>query len=252
MPEPSISRQYALAGAIVDLAEIPDTPDPVEEVLRRLVSHCVQLFHVEASVLMVSKDRVRISAASSEGTRHADRAQQQHQHGPSLDCVRTATPIDIPDLDQCKDRWPDYLREVEQQGFRAVHAIPLQPEVTQGALTLYGADADRLDTGERALAQALATTAAISIHRHRNQQQAHLRIDQLQHALTSRIVIEQAKGVLVGRDGMTREQAFRALRSHARSHRRSLQQLATEVVEQADQHRSDARPLPLGTQESTP
>lgn len=235
MTEPSMSRQRAFACALVDLAEIPDTADPVEEMLQRLVTHCAQLVGVEASVLLMCGDGVRIPAASSERSWHADRAQQQHQHGPSLDCVRTATPIDIPILDRCKDRWPDFIREVEHLGFRAVHAMPLPTQAAQGAFTLYGADAARFDAENRALAQALAVAATTTIDQHHNQQQADLRIEQLQHALTSRIVIEQAKGVLVGRDGMDPEEAFRTLRGHARSHRQSLRQLASEVVHQAHQ-----------------
>lgn len=231
MTEPSMSRQRAFACALVDLAEIPDTPDPVEEMLQRLVTHCAQLVGVEASVLLICGDGVRIPAASSARSWHADRAQQQH--GPSLDCARTATPIDIPILDRCKDRWPDYFREVEHLGFRAVHAMPLRSQAVQGAFTLYGADADRFDAENRALAQALAVAATTTLDQHHHQQQADLRIEQLQHALTSRIVIEQAKGVLVGRDGMNPEEAFRTLRGHARSHRRSLRQLASEVVDQA-------------------
>lgn len=243
MTEPSASRQRALARALADLAEIPDTPDPVEQVLQRLVAHCARLFNVEASVLMVHEDGVCISAASSEASWHADRAQQQHQHGPSLDCVRTAKPIDLPNLDRCRDRWPDYLREVEHQGFRAVHAMPLRPQAPQRALTVYAADADRFDAGKRVLAQALATAAATSIDHYRDRQQAEQRIEQLQHALISRIAIEQAKGVLVGRDGMTLEQAFRTLRSHARSRRQSLRQLASEVVHQAN-HTSEGTTVP--------
>jgi GAF domain-containing protein len=243
MTQPSMSRPRALACALVDLAEIPDTPDPVDEVLQRLVAHCAQLFGVAASVLLVCDDGVRNPVASNEGSWYADRAQQQHQQGPSLDCVRSATPIDLPNLDRCKDRWPDYLRKVEHQGFRAVHAMPLRGQTPLGALTLYDAEPGRLDTEKRAVAQALATAAATSIGHHRNQQQADLRIEQLQHALASRVVIEQAKGVLVGRDGMTLNQAFRTLRGHASGHRQSLQQLASEIVHQAN-HTTEARTVP--------
>jgi hypothetical protein len=230
MTERKTSRQHALACAFMDLAKVPDTPHPVEDVLENLAAHCVQLFDLKVSVLLAYDEGVRISTASSDRVRQAEYTQQQRRRGPSLDCLRAATRIDIPDLEQHEHHWPDYLNEVTHQGFRAVHILPLRWHDALGTLNLFL----QLGTEDLKHAQALATAAAASVLRHRTQRQANMRVQQLQQALSSRVVIEQAKGVLVGRDSTTLEEAFRRLRGHARNHRQSLKQLATEVVEQAN------------------
>ena len=128
-------------------------------------------------------------------------------------------------------RWPRFAPEALAAGFRSVHALPMRLRGNViGALNLFHVDAGPMRVADVGAAQALADVATIAILQHRAATEAQLLTEQLNHALNSRIVIEQAKGMIAERLGLDMAEAFRRLRSHARNHNLRLADVATTVI----------------------
>ena len=136
------------------------------------------------------------------------------------------------DLTEDETRWPRFGPVALKAGFRSVHAVPMRLRgLIIGALNLFRNEVGVLEEADIVAAQALADVATIAILQHRAALQAHLVIDQLNHALNSRIVIEQAKGVIAERSQLAMDEAFTWLRQHARSHNALLVDVAQAVIE---------------------
>jgi len=172
-------------------------------------------------------------AASTEAARLLELAQVQHFEGPCLDAFHTGLPVQRGDLaDSSNPRWPTFTAAARAHGFMAVQALPMRlREERLGALNLLNADPGLLDSRTVALGQALADAATIGIAHQRALERQEVIADQLQAALTSRIVIEQAKGFIAVRLGVGVEDAFGVLRRYARDNNRKLTDVATEIVE---------------------
>lgn len=227
------NREQLLAETFVLLADTLVDDYDVVELLDQLVSACVNLLDVNAAGLLLDdqKGNLAVVASSSEETRLLDILQLQSNEGPCLDCVRTGKPVAVDDIDADRARWPLFAPAAIAAGFRSVTALPLRlRDQTIGGLNMFRTGADPVRAEERRLAQALADVATIGILQRRSAHRSTMMAEQLQHALNSRIVIEQAKGVLAERNGVDMETAFNALRRYARNHNRKLSELALEVV----------------------
>ncbi len=135
------------------------------------------------------------------------------------------------DLAMVCGRWPRFAAEALGAGFRSVHALPMRLRGTViGALNLFNVEAGEMQAPDLEAAQALADVATIAILQHRATLEAQVVNQQLQNALNSRIVIEQAKGMVAEREALNMEQAFSALRSHARNHNLRLVDVAEAVI----------------------
>jgi hypothetical protein len=163
---------------------------------------------------------------------------EPNDEGPCLECFRTGTPVIVPDLTQEIDRWPRFVTAAHRSGFGAVQALPmrLRDEVV-GALNLFRTAPGPFDPAGTLVAQAMADVATISLLQQRSAQRSSVLNEQLQTALNSRVLIEQAKGKLAERQNIDMEQAFTALRSYARAHNRRLSDLARAFID-------DSEPLP--------
>jgi hypothetical protein len=180
-------------------------------------------------------DQVRIMAASSEQSRLLELFQLHAEQGPCLDCMRTGEPIVVPELGKGEKRWPEFEAEARKLGFAAAYAFPLQAgEHTYGALNVFGTQPDTLTEGDLQVARALANVAGLAVLHQHTVQQCQVITSQLQSALDSRIIIEQAKGALVARTGVSTHQAFAWLRRYARANRRRLSDVCRDVVEGND------------------
>lgn len=229
------TREGRLVRSFVELADtLVSDFDPVD-FLAMLAGRCVDALDVaEAGVLLADPDRtLHVMAASSEATRLLELFQLQNEEGPCLDCYLSGRTTVSEDLG-AEERWPRFASEARASGFRSVVALPLRlRQEVIGALNLFRPEPGRLDDIDLRAGQALADVATIGLLQQRALRQAHLLADQLHGALTSRVVIEQAKGVLSERAGLDMTEAFDRLRVHARAHNRRLAEVAQAVIDGA-------------------
>lgn len=229
----SVTREENLAAAFVEAADTLVDDFDVIDFLHTLAERCVQLLDVDAAGLMLAdpQGNLHATASSSENARLLELFELQADAGPCMDAFRSGLPVINADLRTSRERWPRFAEAAEATGFVEVHALPLRLRTTViGALNLFCARAGALSEANARTGQALADVAAIGILAQRSIYQAELLTTQLQNALTSRVTIEQAKGVLAERLQITIDEAFELLRSHARSHNLPLSQLAGEVA----------------------
>lgn len=223
-----------LAQTFVELADTLVDEFDLVEFLHILVDRCVELLDVSAAGLMLVdlRGRLQVMASSSENVRLLELFQLQNDDGPCLDCYRTGQPVDHPDLASAGDRWPRFAPAAAEAGFRTVHALPmrLRAEIL-GAFNLFHTDPNQLDRSVTQIGQAMADVATIGLIQERSLRHHETLTDQLQTALHSRIIVEQAKGVLAERRGIDPSEAFILLRNHARSHQQRLTELAAAVVD---------------------
>ncbi|WP_407661473.1 ANTAR domain-containing protein [Frankia nepalensis] len=232
--EAAVGQEQQLSEAFVTLADSLVADYDVADLLHRLAHHCVNLLDVAAAGLLLADSRgtLRVVATSSETSRLLELFQLQHDQGPCLDCFHSGTAIIVPDIALVADRWPIFAVGTQAAGYRSVHALPmrLRDEVI-GTLNLFGTRPGPLTDADTRIGQALADVATIAILQERAIRHHEILAEQLQHALTSRIVIEQAKGVLAERGGLDMDQAFNRLRRYARNTNTRLTDLARGIVE---------------------
>lgn len=227
------SREHQIIRAFVDLSnELVDEYDVVD-MLSHLTTSCAGLLNVASAGLLLAdgKGTLHLMASTSERTHHLEVFQLQREEGPCLDCYADGEPVIVPDLATEQQRWPQFCRAAEAVGFKSVHALPMRLRDTLlGTLGLFGEETGRLDDDDLALAQALVHVASVAIVNEKAAADLAIVNSQLQHALTSRVVLEQAKGVIAHTGGIEMSDAFAVLRRYARDHGRLLSDVATEVV----------------------
>lgn len=227
------SRAETLADTFVLLADTLVDDYDVVDLLDRLVTACVSLFGVTAVGILLDDQRGSLSviASSSEESRLLEVFQLQADQGPCLDCVRSGKVVSSDDLGADADRWPLFVPAAVEAGYRSVTAVPLRLRAQRiGGLNMFGNRPAAVSPDDQRLAQALADVATIGILQRRSSHRTNVVAEQLQHALNSRVVIEQAKGVLAERHGLDMDAAFAALRSHSRNNNLKLTEVALAVV----------------------
>jgi GAF domain-containing protein len=181
--------------------------------------------------------RLRFMAASSEKARLLEVLQVQASEGPCFDAFNSGAPVINADLTAtAAGRWPVFTREATAAGFRSVHAFPMRVrrEVI-GALNVFGSDiGGGFDDTDVEIVQALADVATVALLQERALRRAEEVTEQLQGALNSRVVIEQAKGAIAQRHDVSVDAAFTALRGHARRTNRKLADVAQELLTDRD------------------
>jgi GAF domain-containing protein len=191
-------------------------------------------------VLADHRGRVRFVGASNESGKMLELLQIQNDEGPCRDCVITGEPVINADLSFAMDRWPTFSRRAIEAGFQSVHAFPMRlRDETIGALNLFGTISSRFEPDEVRVVQALADVATIAILQERNVTHAEALTEQLQGALNSRIVIEQAKGALARSRGISVGAAFDTMRLEARSSSRRLVEVAQEVLDELEKDNTE-------------
>jgi GAF domain-containing protein len=230
----SVQKEATLARALVELADTLVADFDVVELLTRLTDRCVDVLDVGAAGLMLVslEGDLRVMASSSEAIRVLELFEVQSQEGPCLDCYRTGRPVVNQDLAVANGRWPRFAAEALAAGICAVHALPMRLRGNIiGALNLFHTEPTQMRDADVEAAQALADVATIAVLQHRAALEAQVLNEQLNHALNSRIVIEQAKGVIAERERLDMEHAFARLRTHARNHNRRLADVARDVID---------------------
>jgi GAF domain-containing protein len=205
----------------------------VIDFLHVLTSRSVELLEVSAAGLLLADPRgvLHVVAASSERTRNLELFQLQREQGPCLDCYHTGQAVAVADLREEHGRWPRFATAAVDAGFVAVHALPMRlRDSVLGTLGLFSARVGVLSDDDLNLGQALAHVASVALVHQRAAADRGAVNEQLQAALVSRVVLEQAKGFLAQRGGLDTDEAFRRLRRYARDHNARLTHVARSVV----------------------
>lgn len=221
-----------LALALVATADAFVGDFDTGEFLRRLGGRCVELTEVDAVGLMVVDRRGRVTdlAATSAGVERLVAAERDDVEGPGRDCVRTGRAVEAVDLTS-PARWPRFAALARDAGFGSVEAVPMRvPDVTIGAMCLYVRARGAVGPDDRTAARALADMAAVGLSHRRRIHDLEELTGQLRQALDSRIVVEQAKGVLAERQGQSVDAAFAGMRTFARNRNLRLHDVAAAVV----------------------
>jgi GAF domain-containing protein len=225
--------EIALADVFVEMADTLVDDFDVIDFLHVLTERCVQVLGVSAAGLLLTggQDALQLVAASSERTRLLELFQLQTDQGPCVECFHTGQPVSVADL-PAAGRWPGFTAAAAEVGFAAVHALPmrLRSQVI-GALNFFDTSPGALDEGKLRIGQALADVATIGLLQQRAIHRSDVLTHQLQTALNSRILIEQAKGVLAERLHIDVSDVFTLLRSEARNNNRRLSDLAQAVID---------------------
>jgi GAF domain-containing protein len=227
------TRASRVSAAFVRIANTLVDEYDVLDLLHTLVEESVGLLDATAAGLMLAgPDGVlQVLASTSEESRLIEVLQQETGAGPCVECYVTGAPVTIRDIAGTEDRWPEFKDAAAAQGFKSVHGFPLRVRgKTVGAMNLFRAEVGELSVEDVVIGQALADISTVSIVQERAIREAAVINDQLQRALSSRILVEQAKGMISHISNVTTDEAFHMLRSHARSHRTSLTDTATAVL----------------------
>lgn len=205
----------------------------VSEVLYRLVEHVIQILGVDGAGVSVVDEHgnLRPVTVPNELTRALEAVEEAHQQGPCIDAFHAGEVVVVPRLAEQAAKWPDWCRTADALGVQAVLGIPLLAHGEPlGAMNIYSlAERDWQDSDVR-VARVLCDMAASYVSNASDLDQAHRTTEQLKEALESRIIIEQAKGVLAAEQRITVEEAFVVLREHSRGHGASLRAVAHAVV----------------------
>ena len=228
-----MAREELVVRALVEMADTLVGDFDVVELLTGLASRCGDLLGISAAGVMVAtvQGDVRLVASSSEAMRVLELFELQAEEGPCLDAYRSGEPVRHLILETGSDPWPRFSGAALESGFQSVSALPLRlRDVTIGALNLFSVGMAPMSKPDTMVARAFADLAAISILQHRSADERQRTNEQLSYALSSRVVIEQAKGIIAERAGIGLSEAFDRLRGHARDHNLRLTDVAQAVV----------------------
>ncbi len=226
-----------LSQTFVELTDTMVAGFDVIDFLHMLTDRSVQLLDVSAAGLLLADPRgeLRVVAASSEAARLLELFQLQNDQGPCLDCFRSGKAVHAADLNDTAARWPRFGPAALRAGFAAVQALPMRlREHVVGALNLFRAGPGAFLPEDIRIGQAMADVATIGLLHERSMRRSDSLNEQLQTALNSRVVIEQAKGKLAERLGLDMDQAFKLLRDSARARNLLLSELAQAFVDGTD------------------
>jgi transcriptional regulator with GAF, ATPase, and Fis domain len=223
-----------LAQVFVELADtLVDEFDTVD-FLSVLAERSVELLHADAAGVILTdlRGHLHVVASTSDEAQLLELLELQNDAGPCLDCFATGRSVVNLGLTEAESRWPEFSRAAALAGFRSTHALPLRlRDTVVGAMNLFCRREVQLGEDDITLGQALADVATIGLLQERAVRESELLAEQLQGALNSRILVEQAKGVLLASAGLEVDQAFQLMRRYSRHHNRRLNDVAQDVVD---------------------
>ncbi|MEJ5946401.1 GAF and ANTAR domain-containing protein [Pseudokineococcus basanitobsidens] len=228
-----MTAQQRLAEVFVELADTLVDDFDVVEFLTMLTERCVELLDADAAGLMLADQRgsLQLVASTAHESRQLEVFELQADQGPCLESFSTGRQVVNVGPDESAQRWPRFAAAARGAGFASAHALPLRLRgQVLGGLNLFTVGERRLTDEDTSVGQAMADIATISLLQERSLREQTRLSEQLQGALDSRITVEQAKGVLAAKTGLSVPEAFTAMRRHARGHGLPLGQVATAVV----------------------
>lgn len=240
---PENSRETRVLDAVVSLVDSLLHDFDVVDLLTSLTERCASLLDIEAAGFLLADPlkQLRLLAATSKEARELELFQLQADEGPCVDCYTTGEPVTVADIRVEVDRWPRFVPAAVDAGFSSVHAVPMRAAGTVlGALGLFGIRPGKLTEADLLVGQTLAHIACVAILQELPPDPATV-MPQLRSALTSRVIVEQAKGFLRGSLDVSVQEAFSLMRAYAREHGQHLTDVAHQLMTDRD-----ARPMLVG------
>jgi GAF domain-containing protein len=225
-------RETRVLDAVVSLVDTLLVDFDVVDLLTELSQQSAELLDIGAATLLLADpmQKLRLLAATSERAGELELFQLQADEGPCVDCYATGQPVSVAELQTATARWPRFVPAALEGGFASVHAVPMRAAGTVlGALGLFGTRPGALNDADLLVAQTLAHIASVAILQERAPTLATV-MPRLRSALTRRVVVEQAKGLLRESLGVSVEEAFTLLRMYSRAHGGHLTQLARRLM----------------------
>ncbi|HYP45460.1 MAG TPA: GAF and ANTAR domain-containing protein [Propionibacteriaceae bacterium] len=229
-----VTREIRIAQVFVRLADTLVGDFDVAELMLELAEACIELLDVDAAGLMLvdGSGELRLVASAPDMMHDLEVFELQSEEGPCLDTMRTGKAVINVDVMQAQERWPRFTAEALEAGIRSTHALPLRLRGDLiGAVNIFSKAEQHLSDGDVALGQALADVATISLLQQRTGRDPLILAEQLQAALNTRILIEQAKGVLAERSGLHPAATFHYMRAYAQQHIQPLHSVARQVID---------------------
>lgn len=228
-------RDERLARAVLELTATATDDVHLVDVLSVMAAYVVELLDVPASGVVLVDDRARLVAvtATTGAVRRLGAAEAEFDEGPGRDCCAEHGAVGPVDLGTraAAARWPRFTGAARAAGFGAVAALPMRlREEAVGAVQVFAAAPGRLRPAELRVAQALADATTIGIVHRRFRRELAGRADRLRTELHHRIAVEQAKGALAARLGISPDAALLRLRSDARARHMALPELCARIV----------------------
>ncbi|MGB9224330.1 GAF and ANTAR domain-containing protein [Mycobacterium sp.] len=225
-------RETRVLNAVVALVDSLLEDFDVAELLTGLTERCAELLDVEAAAFLLADplDQLRLLAASSEAARELELFQLQADEGPCVDCYASGEPVSVADIEQTVGRWPRFVPAAVEAGFASVHAVPMRAAgIVFGALGLFGVRPGELDEADLLVGQTLTHIACVAILQEHPPTPSTV-MPRLRSALTSRVIVEQAKGFLREVLGVSVEEAFSLLRTYSRDSGEHLTDVARKLI----------------------
>jgi len=226
-------REHLVSQTFLQLTDTLVADFDIIDLLTMLADRCVELVEADAAgILLADPDgNLRVMAASSERARLLELFQLQNEEGPCVEAFRSGQAVTETDLRVTRQAWPRFTPYAVGAGFTCVYAFPMRLRSTIiGALNLFRSGPGPMPEADVQLAQALADVASVAILHDQATRELQVQAGQLQHALDSRTIIEQAKGVLCERAQIDMSTAFDTIRTHARHHNLQLTAVAAQIV----------------------
>ncbi|WP_404432385.1 GAF and ANTAR domain-containing protein [Microbacterium lacus] len=227
------TREDQLLQTMATLADSLVDDFDVVDLLQLLVEDSAHLFDaVAAGILLLSPSgHLEVIASTSDRSEFVELMQLRAGQGPCVEAVETGRVVSVEDLSDVADRWPKFAADARESGFASLHAIPMRlRDSIIGSLNLFRDRIGKLNEPDAMAAKTLADIATISILQQRLVEESLLTQGQLQRALDSRVVIEQAKGYVAQRHELDMDAAFQLIRNHARSTQTRLSDIASDIT----------------------
>lgn len=229
----AITREARLLQTFAMLADTLVDDYDVVDLLQSLVDACRDLLDTTAAGILLA-DRggeLELVASTSEASRIVELMQLGARDGPCIECYRTGQAISVPSIYEAPVEWAAFRDSALGQGFASAEAIPLRlRDATIGTLNLLRSEEGPVEEADMVAARAFADVATIGILHERSLRESEVLSEQLQLALNSRVVIEQAKGVVSFTNGVPVDEAFDLIRAYARRHQLPLRDVASRLV----------------------
>ena len=229
-----MTTEQRLAQVFVELADtLVDEFDAID-FLATLTERSVELLDADAAGVIVRDRRgaLQVVASTTHKAEILELFELQNDEGPCLDCLGSGQPVVNVSVAEARTRWPEFSAAAGRAGYHSTHALPLRlRDSVVGAMNLFSQDTGRLSDEHVALGRALADIATIGLLQERAVRESGMLAEQLQTALNSRIMIEQAKGVLFAIAGTEMGVAFSLMRDYSRRNNVPVKVVAQRVIE---------------------